>query len=94
MALTKTVTLPGGIEVSNAYHRIERLEFYSPRIGSDLAIEVAVYKDAQSRNDETQSPISIVGYQLSAPEDRGTNIMEYSYNKLKKLPAYEGAIDA
>jgi len=94
MALIADIPLAGGITVEGAYHRIERVELYSPRSGGSMSVEVAAYKDAATRNADESSPVACITYAIPVPPTRDVNIMEYAYNELKQLSSYEGALDA
>lgn len=94
MAIIHDLELSGGVTIPNAYHRIERVSLYAPREGGNFGVEVAIYKDETARNNAEQSPISCETQQLPVPPTRDANLIEYAYNELKKLPAYEGAEDA
>ena len=48
MALKKALDIEGGINVANAYHRI--VHFDADALGKTLKVEIAIYKDAATRD--------------------------------------------
>ena len=94
MALTKNVELRGGVIVTGAYHRIERVNLFTPKGENTCVVTVAVYKDADARADNVTTPIELREYPIEFPQDRVGNIYAQAYVILKQLPMYEGALDA
>jgi len=94
MALIKDVELNGGVTVQGAYHRIERVNLFTPKGESTCVVTVAVYKDSDARADNITTPIELREYPIKFPNDRIGNIYAQSYVLLKQLAIYEGAIDA
>ena len=83
MAIEKTVTTSHGIEVQNAYHRIEGLSI----IGKDQ-IQFRV----RSSVDGVLPHFSDVDYQCAYSLD-GENPIKQAYEYLKTLDNFSGAVD-
>lgn len=95
MALQQTVTMPGGVTLTDAYHRIQRTDLYAPTAeGSEpsFSVEVAVYRDAQARGDGL-APVYVQPFSLPIPADPLGNLIQQGYAALKALPDYAGAQD-
>lgn len=89
MALEHYLTLNSGINVTNAYSRIEIIEG-----GKDqLDIVVMSYLN-QSAIQENKEPLAVVRYTF-VPNIGSTslNFFVQGYEHLKTLPGYEGATD-
>lgn len=82
MALKKTVTTPHGIDVVDAYHRVEGLALGK----RELSFCVRSYKTPDF------PAFAAVGH--SAPYDiNGANPLAQAYAYLKSLPEFAGAVD-
>ena len=84
MALQKTIITPYGIEVINAYHRIEYVQIVNK---TSIAYHVRAYKD-NSGLPFFEERILQSNYDL-----KGDNPIAQAYNHLKTLPEYADAID-
>lgn len=91
-----------GDEYPDAYHRI--LGLYLEPAQQRAKVIVGIYRDSQARTDEKQ-PVEIMSYRvepdeykihfkLSALNGAGANPYKRAYEYLKRLPEYEGALDA
>lgn len=100
MALIKDYDLGGGITVVGAYHRLERLMLYSPKVytgtqdSAVFSVEVATYKDEATREDGLTGPVVTRIFSLTVPANQNGNLKEQAYDALKLLPDFEGAQDA
>jgi hypothetical protein len=84
MAIKKTTQTSFGIEVANAYHRVEGLRI----IGKDqISFQVRSYKD-NSGLPHFADAVASCAYALD-----GANPIEQAYEHLKTLPEFAGAID-
>jgi len=84
MALKKTAQTPFGIEVVNAFHRVEGLMI----IGKDqISFQVRSYKD-NSGLPHFAGVVASCAYALD-----GANPIAQAYEHLKTLPEFAGAID-
>lgn len=84
MALQKTVTTPYGIEVINAYHRIEYVQIVNK---TSIVYHIRTYKD-NSGLPFFEEKILQSDYDLN-----GENPIAQAYAHLKTLPEYAGAVD-
>lgn len=83
MALQKTITLPSGLEVVDAYHRVESVLLQSK---GQLAFLVRSYFDP------TKPFVTDQG--MTCPyEITGDNPMKQAYLYLKTLPEFADAVD-
>lgn len=98
MALIHKYYLPGGIVLDSAYSKIERINFYTPKeyetVTVEMVVEVATYKDAETRGDTVNCPVVIRAFNITPPADRLGNLYEQAYTALKALPEFEGATNA
>ena len=84
MALQKTTQTPFGIEVSDAYHRVEGLRLVSK---DQIAFQVRSYKD-NSGVPHFADTSGSCAYALD-----GANPIQQAYEHLKTLPEFAGATD-
>lgn len=83
MAIKKTVTTQHGIEVKNAYHRVEGLSV----VGKDK-----IHFYARSSVDGVLPHFADNDYQCAYTLD-GTNPIKQAYEHLKTLPEFADAVD-
>lgn len=83
MALQKTITTPYGIEVPDAYFRVEYV-----RVTSKTSIQFNVYGYADPSKQFIVESLESCAYDLN-----GDNPIKQAYAYLKTLPEFEGAID-
>lgn len=84
MALKQTVTTEFGIEVLNAYHRVEHVHIDSK---TSISFHLKSYKDA-SGLPCFHERIVVADYDIS-----GGNPIAQAYANLKTLPEFSGAVD-
>lgn len=84
MALQKTVTTPYGIEVIDAYHRIECVQIVNK---TSIVYHVRTYKD------NTGLPFFNEVVLESYYDINGDNPIAQAYAHLKTLPEYADAVD-
>jgi hypothetical protein len=101
LALQQTVTIPGGIEVTSAYHRITAMNI---NIENQIAdVFVKIYKDKTTRENGGE-PITFKRYEAKvdpfnnfltavdvSPQE--INHVSQAYEYLKTLPDFQGAQD-
>jgi predicted restriction endonuclease len=88
MAIQKAISLPNGIELTNAYHKVTTLIFWlrDKRAGFELSI----YKDADARKDKQ----SVMSFQCDIKGDDfdkflSTTILDNAnMNPIKQVYAY------
>jgi hypothetical protein len=92
MSFKYNTTLPSGINLPEAYVRIESMDFQHS-IGRPYiqSINVTIHKDAQAKIDGME-PISYQSYQRPY-DDSETSSIALVYLYLKSLPEFAGAID-
>jgi hypothetical protein len=56
MAIQKAISLPNGIELSNAYHKVTMLIFWLRE--KRAVFELSIYKDADARKENKKSVMS------------------------------------
>jgi hypothetical protein len=83
MALHMNIVTPHGIEVANAYHRVEGVELLSK---SQMAFSVRAYADV------LRAAVSDARYAIPYDLD-GENPIRQAYLHLKSLPEFAGATD-
>jgi hypothetical protein len=83
MAISKTVMTPHGIEVQNAYHRVEGLTFESK---NKLKFQVRASVDG------TKSHFLDANY-VCDYDIQGDNPIRQAYKHLKTLEEFSGAVD-
>lgn len=83
MALAKTITTPFGIEITDAYHRVEDITISNK---TEMNISLAIYADKTAR------PVSTRGF-LAVYDIAGENPIKQAYEHLKTLPEFAGAAD-
>lgn len=83
MALKKTVTTIHGINVQDAYHRVESVSLQSKEA---IGFHVRSYVNADSTSFE--SKMFACKYDLN-----GANPIKQAYDHVKTLPEFSGAID-
>ena len=87
MALRKTMQFANSIDqvqsIENAHIRVDSLNGGKTYLGA----VVGVYKSPESKN-----PIKTVGYWFE-PKLDGKNFIAQSYDHLKTLPEFAGAVD-
>lgn len=83
MALQKTIKFMG-VDVPDAYHRIERLQLESKE---SVIVTVASY-DARRTQPAIQIKSFVAPYDMTAE-----NPFVQGYKYLKNLPEFEGAVD-
>jgi hypothetical protein len=84
MALKKTTSTQFGIEVANAYHRVEGLKMTSK---TGIAFQIRSYKDDSGLPHFADYPVACE-YDLD-----GANPIKQAYTHLKTLPEFAGATD-
>ena len=84
MALQKTVTTPHGIEVTDAYHRIEYVQIVNK---TSLVYHVRTYKD------NSDLPFFEEKVLQSDYDITGDNPIAQAYTHLKSLPEFADAVD-
>lgn len=84
MALQKTVTIAYGIEVIDAYHRIEYVQIVNK---TSIVYRVRTYKD------NSGLPFFEEKVQQSDYDINGDNPIAQAYAHLKTLPEYADAVD-
>ena len=84
MAICKTVTTVYGIEVADAYHRIEAVTLQGKL---EISYCVRSYKDASGL------PFFAEKYLTSAYDINGLNPLAQAYTHVKTLPDFAGAVD-
>jgi hypothetical protein len=82
MALKKTITTIHGLEILDAYHRVEAVRIISKTV---LAFNVCTYVDP------TKPMIDGQGLECSY-DLNGDNPLAQAYAHLKTLPEFEGAV--
>lgn len=83
MALSKTITTQHGVEIKDAYHRVENLEIqYKNRI----RFQVKAYAD------QTKEPLQSKEFNAAYSLD-GANPIAQAYDHLKSLSEFAGAVD-
>lgn len=83
MALKKTITTPHGIEIVDAYHRVEAVRLQGK---TQIVFNVYVYADP--------TKLFIAESIETAPYDlAGGNPFAQAYDHLKTLPEFAGAAD-
>lgn len=83
MAISKTVMTPHGIEVQNAYHRVEGLTFQSK---NKLKFQVRTSLDG------VKPHFDDAAYECEY-DIQGDNPIRQAYKHLKTLPDFAGAVD-
>jgi hypothetical protein len=84
MALKKTAQTPFGIEIANAYHRVEGLRIIDK---DQISFQIRSYKD-NSGLPHFADAAAGCAYTLD-----GANPIAQAYEHLKTLPEFAGAID-
>jgi hypothetical protein len=84
MALKKTIQSNFGIEISNAYHRIGRIQIVNK---SEMTFVVNAFV-----NSETTIPVEVNSYSC-AYDLAGGNALAQAYAYLKTLPDFAGSTD-
>lgn len=84
MALKETVTTAHGIEVIDAYHRVENVE---------LQGKTAISYRVRSYKNETGLPFFSEQLLTSGYDLDGENPIAQAYVHIKKLPEFAGAVD-
>lgn len=84
MALKNTVTTSHGIEVVDAYQRVECVEIVGK---TQISYRVRSYKD------NTGLPFFEEKFMTSEYDINGENPLEQAYSHLKTLPEFAGALD-
>jgi len=92
-----------GFTMDNAYHIIDRIEWFSKKFfahpseeekGWNARIEILVYKDSDARNSKPQEPIDRVGMTcLLDMEDTSVSLYEQIYNHIKNDTRYSDSED-
>jgi hypothetical protein len=85
MAFAKTIISQHGLEVVNAYHRVENVIFVSK---TEMSFNVRVYKDEAA----DLSAIADKGFKCAYDHTK-TNPYVQAYEYLKTLPDFAGATD-
>lgn len=85
MALQNSLTLESGLELEEAYFKIDR--FNGNRHA--VSITIAVYLNGQARVDEKQ-PISSFEFVMDTPTE---NMFAEVYSHMKTLPGFAEAVD-
>lgn len=105
MALTKEIILENGITLSNAYIKIESLQFYN-KVGeiSFVDLTVSIFKDEDARIDRRPEVLQINHrcsgetfesyFSLDILNQEGFNMISQGYSWLKTLSFYVGAVDS
>lgn len=83
MALKKTIQTPFGIEVVDAYHRVEAV-----RLQGKTQMQFNVYAYADSTKQFVVETLETAPYDLA-----GGNPIEQAYAHLKTLPEFSDAVD-
>ena len=104
MALTKTIILNNGVELTNAYIKISKIEYDNHSTYSSTAIiHINIFKDKNAR--DTRKPevtkcvykvggdIFTTYFSLNVLSQDGINIISQAYEYLKTLNYFENAID-
>jgi hypothetical protein len=99
MALIKEITYKG---IVCNYHKIVRVnaEFYGNAPNSNtytrMDVEVALFKDAAQRDTDCEHSLRVKQYHFlqSAPKSPASEKIDKVYTALKKLPEFDGAVDA
>ena len=84
MAIKKTVTTVYGIEVVDAYHRVENVEIQGK---TSIAYRVRSYKDGSGL------PFFDERFITSEYDINGDNPIAQAYSNVKKLPEFIDAMD-
>jgi len=84
MALKQKISTVSGIEVDDAYHRVERVTLVNK---TSITFAVNAYKDSEIEAYITSKFYSC-DYDIS-----GKNPMAQAYDHLKTLPEFSGATD-
>ena len=84
MAIKKTVTTVHGIEVVDAYHRVEGVAIQKK---TEIGYYVRSYKDASGL------PFFAEQYIVSNYDIQGENPIAQAYAYVKTLPKFSGAVD-
>lgn len=84
MALKKTVTTPFGVEIVDAYHRVEGLSLDNK---TQITFHVRAYKDS-SATIAVDSAHFTCAYDIS-----GANPIAQAYEHAKQQPVFAGATD-
>lgn len=84
MALKKTITTPFGVEIADAYHRVEGLSLDNK---TQITFHVRAYKDASAT-------IAVDGAHFTCAYNMNeTNPLAQAYEHAKKQPGFAGAVD-
>ena len=83
MALKKTITTAHGIEIADAYHRVEAV-----RLQGKSQITFNVYAYADPAKQFISESLEVAPYALT-----GANPIAQAYEHLKTLPEFAGATD-
>lgn len=84
MAIKKTVTTIHGIEVADAYHRVEAVSLHGK---IEIAYCIRSYKD------DSGLPFFDEKYMTSGYKIDGENPLVQAYAHVKTLPEFTGAVD-
>jgi hypothetical protein len=84
MALQTNITTEAGINVSNAYCRVEKLSFTAK---TSIAFNLASYVDQNKT-----TPFNVTNY-LAKYDLEGSNPIKQAYLYLKTLPEYANSLD-
>lgn len=84
MAIQKTVVTTYGIEVANAYHRVESVALLGK---TEIQYCIRSYKDASGL------PFFDERYIVSGYDIKGANPIAQAYAHAKTLPEFSGAVD-
>lgn len=89
MALQKDIKLKNGLNIDEAYIRIDTVSGYkgSLDIGVNSYVSQRIFVDGQEYLEQ-----KIYNFEPSV-DDNADNFIKQGYEYLKKLPEYEGAID-
>lgn len=89
MALSKTITTSHGLEIPNAYIRVDRLGGNK----NNLDIKVSVYVSDQTQN-EGYPWVEQYTYSFAPSVETGAeNFVKQAYLYLKTLPEFSDAVD-
>jgi hypothetical protein len=83
MALSKTVTTPHGFSATDAYHRIEQIQFQGK---THIVFSVVIYKSALEKVPFDSSSFNC-SYDLN-----GANPIAQGYEYLKSIPEFAGSV--
>lgn len=99
MAITKDITLASGVELPNAYIKIQVLNMTTD---TSVDVSVDIFKD-QSAREDNKIPVVTLRHLCSNTYDTyfaydilnqlDINVISQGYEFLKSLPFYEGAVD-